>query len=122
MVEGVGAALDLSQQSAANLARVAPQFAQTPINVLAQRVQQNWNFGGPAAQAAVSDFISKTETARLQYASMLAGGGAPTEQDLKHADAILDYRKPPVAFGAQIDAARADVAVQDLHGASLLSW
>ena len=111
-IEGVTNSLELARQSLASLQKTAPAFTNTPMNKLAQQVQQNYNFGGPAQQAAVSDFISKTETARLQYASMLAGGGAPTEQDLKHADQIIDYRKPAAAFNAQVDAAQADVGVR----------
>jgi hypothetical protein len=82
------------------------------MNALAQKLQQNYSFGGPAQQAAVSRLVGQAEATRLQLASLYMAGGAPTDQAMKHASEILDYKKPPTAFSAQLDVAQNDVLLR----------
>ena len=110
--EGVSGALELARNSAARLYAIAPEFAQTPINGLSQALAQNWNAYGPEVRDAVSDFISKTESAKLQYASMLAAAGAPHERVLQHTDEMVNYKRPLGSFDAQVDAAEADIGIR----------
>lgn len=105
-------AIALARQYSDELSRVAPRYAATPINRLAQLVQQNYNFGSPQVSAAVSRFVAQAEATRLQLASVYMNGGSPTDQSMKHASEIIDYRKPPAAFAAQLDVAQADVQLR----------
>ena len=111
-LEASDKAIALTRQYAASLADVAPQFANLPMNDLAQKVQQKFNFGGPQQQAAISRLIGQAEAIRLQLASLYMAGGAPTDQAMKHASEILNYKMPPVAFAAQLDVAQNDVRLR----------
>ena len=105
-------ALDLLSQYSDELSKVAPRFSNLPMNDLAQKVQQNYNFGGPEVQAAVARLVSQGAATQLQLAGVYANGGTPTDQELRQARDIINFKAPPAVLGGQIDVGHADVQLR----------
>lgn len=107
-------AIALTRQFSDELSQIAPRYAVMPINKLAQLAQSKFNFGGPEQAAAVQRFVSQANATQLQLASVYMNGAAPTDQAMKHAAEILDYKSAPAAFSASLDVASKDVALRRL--------
>lgn len=98
---------DLNDQ----LTKVAPRFAVTPLNMLANTAAKE-GLGTPEATAAATKMYALATALQFELAVVYQGGGVPTDQAMKRASSIIDPNASPKRIAAQIAIAERELTMR----------